>query len=168
MPDSPLIGTATNLSAVYTNAVDFNGRPLPTNGNWDVGAMQYIFDDDGDGMADSWEFYHGLNISTNDAAANSDGDGASNYAECLADTHPTNKLSVFKLSILWMTNMILTWDSSTNRQYSLWYSTNLTDTGSWAQVSQMTNRLGTGGTMVYTNTVTDTCRFFRTTVFLLK
>lgn len=169
MPDSPLIGTATNLSAVYTNAVDFNGRPLPTNGNWDIGAMQYIFDDDGDGMADSWEFYHGLNISTNDAAANSDGDGASNYAEYLADTDPTNKLSVFALSTtLLTTNMVLTWDSSTNRQYSLWYSTNLMDTGSWAKVSQMTNRFGTGGTMAYTNTVNDFCRFFRASAFLLE
>lgn len=166
MPDSPLIGRAANLSAVYTNAVDFNGQPLPTNGNWDVGAMQYIFDDDGDGMADSWEFNHGLNISTNDAAAHRDSDGASNYEEYLADTHPTNTLSVFKLSILGSTNMVLSWDSSTLRQYSLWCSTNITDTGSWTPVSQMTHRLGTGGTMVYTNTVTDLCRFFKVSVSL--
>jgi hypothetical protein len=51
MPDSPLRGKGVNLSAVYS--VDFNGQAIPTNGNWDVGAMQYIVDDDGDGIPDS-------------------------------------------------------------------------------------------------------------------
>ena len=41
MSGSPLRGLGVNLSAIYTNALDFNGQPLPTSGNWDIGAMQY-------------------------------------------------------------------------------------------------------------------------------
>ena len=38
-PDSPLRGKAINLSEIYET--DFNGRPLPKTGNWDIGAIQY-------------------------------------------------------------------------------------------------------------------------------
>jgi len=37
--DSPLRGQAINLSELYKT--DFNGRPLPKTGNWDIGAIQY-------------------------------------------------------------------------------------------------------------------------------
>ena len=37
--DSPLRGKAINLSEFYKT--DFNGRPLPERGNWDIGAIQY-------------------------------------------------------------------------------------------------------------------------------
>ncbi len=37
--DSPLRGHAINLSELYKT--DFNGRPLPKTGNWDIGAIQY-------------------------------------------------------------------------------------------------------------------------------
>ena len=37
--DSPLRGKAINLSEFYKS--DFNGRPLPKSGNWDIGAIQY-------------------------------------------------------------------------------------------------------------------------------
>jgi hypothetical protein len=41
MAGSPLRGQGVNLSATYTNALDFNGHALPTSGSWDIGAMQY-------------------------------------------------------------------------------------------------------------------------------
>ena len=37
--DSPLRGKAINLSEFYES--DFDGRPLPKTGNWDIGAIQY-------------------------------------------------------------------------------------------------------------------------------
>ncbi len=37
--DSPLRGKAINLSEFYQS--DFDGHPLPKNGNWDIGAFQY-------------------------------------------------------------------------------------------------------------------------------
>jgi hypothetical protein len=166
MPDSPLRGKGMNLSSLYS--VDFNGQTLRTNGNWDVGAMQYIVDDDADGIADAWEFDHGLNINTNDAAGNNDGDAASNYAEYIADTNPTNPLSVFALGCLSERNMTIFWAGSTNRRYSLWYATNLVSASPWTPVSQMTNLPGTSGIMVYTNPVTDPQGFFRTSVFLAE
>ena len=36
---SPLRGKAKNLSDTYSG--DFDGRPLPKTGNWDIGALQY-------------------------------------------------------------------------------------------------------------------------------
>ena len=37
--NSPLRGIGENLSNVYST--DFEGHPLPTNGSWDIGALQY-------------------------------------------------------------------------------------------------------------------------------
>ena len=37
--DSPLRGKAINLSEFYQS--DFDGRPLPKTGSWDIGAIQY-------------------------------------------------------------------------------------------------------------------------------
>jgi hypothetical protein len=123
----------------------------------------WSYDLDADGMPDAWEVAHGLNPATNDASADSDGDGADNYAEYLADTNPTNKLSVFSVSILPATDMIVSWDSSANRQYSLWYSTNLLETASWTRVGQVTDRPGTGGTIVVTNPVAGSQGYFKAT-----
>ncbi|MBN2162630.1 MAG: S8 family serine peptidase [Pontiellaceae bacterium] len=47
-------------------------------------------DTDGDGMADKWEIDHGLNPLVNDAAADPDGDGATNLEEHNAGTLPDN------------------------------------------------------------------------------
>jgi len=42
-------------------------------------------DNDNDGMADSWEAAHGMNVSTNDSALDNDGDGYTNIEEYLHD-----------------------------------------------------------------------------------
>ena len=38
-PGSPLRGKGINLSEFYKS--DFEGRPLPKTGKWDIGAIQY-------------------------------------------------------------------------------------------------------------------------------
>lgn len=117
-------------------------------------------------MLDIWETGHGLNTRLNDASLDNDGDGADNYDEYIADTHPTNPASVFMLSILSAGDTNVFWNSSSNRHYSLWHTTNLVDTQSWAPISQMTNLPGTGGIMVYTNPSTDDLKFFRASAIL--
>ena len=144
-------------------------RKVHNQTQWDFFmASAATIDDDADGMPDSWETDYGLDTSANDASADNDGDGAGNYAEYIADTHPTNPASVFAIEIDLPTNMTVSWSSSSNRLYSLWYTTNLTDTISWAPVSQMTNIPGTGGIMVYTNLPTDLLRLFKASVSLAE
>jgi hypothetical protein len=168
---SSLRGAGVNLSATYPNAVDFNGQALPASGSWDIGAMQYLptADYDNDGMADGWEFDHGLNISSNDAAADNDGDGASNYAEYLADTDPTNALSRFHIKSIsknTTTGFTISFTSSANRRYTLYYSTNLTS-GSWMNIPTQTDIPGSGGVDTLTDpSPTGTQRFYRVGVSL--
>jgi hypothetical protein len=167
---SSLRGAGVNLSATYPNAVDFNGQALPASGSWDIGAMQFLptADYDNDGMADGWEFDHGLNISSNDAAADNDGDGASNYAEYLADTNPTNTLSRFHIESITKnaTGFAVSFASSASRRYTLYHRPNL-DSGSWMNIPTQTDILGSGGVDTLTDpSPTGTQRFYRVGVSL--
>ena len=47
-------------------------------------------DSDNDGMPDAWEIQYGLNPNLNDADADYDNDGVSNYLEYVFHTDPTN------------------------------------------------------------------------------
>lgn len=89
---------------------DMDGVPRPLNGNadgiaaYDMGAYEFVnplADTDGDQMSDGWEISHGLNpasASGDDGdAGDPDGDGASNLAECLADTDPKDADSVLRV-----------------------------------------------------------------------
>lgn len=167
---SSLRGAGVNLSATYPNAVDFNGQALPASGSWDIGAMQFLptADYDNDGMADGWEFDHGLNISSNDAAADNDGDGASNYAEYLADTNPTNTLSRFHIESIMKnaTGFAVSFASSASRRYTLYHRPNL-DSGGWMNIPTQTDILGSGGVDTLTDpSPTGTQRFYRVGVSL--
>jgi hypothetical protein len=63
-------------------------------------------DSDADGMHDSWEVAHGLNASVNDANADNDGDGWSNYAEYLVGADPSTNGSVpADVRHLWVTGL---------------------------------------------------------------
>lgn len=100
----------TGISVVYTAAVN------P--------------DADNDGMPDAWEIAHGLNISTNDAALDPDGDLSPNYSEYVAGTHPTNSASVLSIShplaASGSEQYLFQWSSVSGKTYGVQSSTNVT------------------------------------------
>jgi hypothetical protein len=104
-------GSAATLVEVLTtkNPNDKHGvtSSLSTNQLFDL--MAYLLsldgsptdestDNDGDGISDQWELFHGLNPdSSSDASADADDDGIHNRDEFLAGTDPTSSWS--RLSI---------------------------------------------------------------------
>jgi hypothetical protein len=105
-----------------------NSSPSPGSAALDSG----VVDSDGDEMPDSWEIaYFGSTSAENgDAADDWDKDGASNYAEYIAGTDPTDADSIFEFKSLAVgDDCVFTWSSATGKTYSLWFSTNLVSGG---------------------------------------
>ncbi len=91
--------TASSAFANTTNAVVFvaNDNQATTNSVVTNSLSLVVpFDADDDGLPDGWEWDSFATL-TNDPAGDRDGDGASNYAEYLAGTQPTNAQSLFSL-----------------------------------------------------------------------
>jgi sialate O-acetylesterase len=96
-------------------------------------------DADGDGMPDAWELQE-LGSTTHGADADFDGDGASNLAEYIADTNPSNHLSRLKLDALRLRvdgNLLdVSVAGRSNRNYGLWRATNVWSAGAaWEPVA---------------------------------
>lgn len=83
--NSTMVELQLDLDGV--GGVDNTARLKWTELTGPVGAN--LGDDDGDGMHNSWETFHGLNPNVDDAAGNPDGDAFDNIAEYLAGTDPT-------------------------------------------------------------------------------
>ena len=87
------------------------------------------FDGDADGMPDLWEaqrFPDGVAAQPDE---DSDFDGPSNYAECIAGTDPMSGTSVLELgpaqvAVAAITNLVFRWPSETGRVYSILCATN--------------------------------------------
>lgn len=83
-------------------------------------------DHDRDGIADSWEAQYGMNTNNAaDALLDLDGDGMINRDEYVAGTHPTNALSVLKLTLTTTNTGVLQFVAQTNVGYTVQYRTNL-------------------------------------------
>jgi len=112
-----------------------SGTPAEQNYSIDdflVQGLFYIVDNDLDGIADSWEVAHGLSSNdVNDAVLDSDYDGVSNYKEYRAGTNPNDDSSMFWAEIDKVSSggetvaFELRWDSATNRNYTVWRSSDL-------------------------------------------
>lgn len=90
---------------------------------------QSLGDADSDGLPDDWEARYGLSShDAADALLDSDGDGMTNLAECLAGTNPTDPLSNLRFTqIAKQTDatILLTWTSEANRVYLVQHSETL-------------------------------------------
>ena len=112
----------------------------------------------------SWMVQYGL---TNDAfniteLSDSDGDGVTNWQEYVADTDPTNKNSFFHIVAAsnrppWAVYFV----SSTARQYSLEYNTNLIGGAGWNVVGGQTGLYGSAGTGFLGDTNLSGSLFYR-------
>ena len=99
-PVSPGINAGTNQEWM-PGTVDLDGHARISGGLVDMGAYELplagpVGDVDGDGLPDEWERQSGLfAYASNQPGSDVDGDGSSDAAEYIADTQPTNGLSIF-------------------------------------------------------------------------
>ena len=85
-------------------------------------------DTDGNGLPDWWEQQHFGHLTGTDPNADPDHDGASNLAEFLAGTDPTNFNSALRLTALpaaGTNGVVLEWPAAAGRYYQLLLATNL-------------------------------------------
>jgi hypothetical protein len=139
---SPCLDAGTNLTGIVP--FDFDGIPRPLDGNatngpaFDLGAYEFLLataDSNGDGIPDGWCQRFGFNpMATNVATDDPDLDRFDNSGEYVADTNPTNALSYFHIEAISDTPPVMvSFASSTNRLYTLFYRTNLSS-GVWTSV----------------------------------
>jgi hypothetical protein len=102
------------------------------NANWPV-TNYTVADIDGDGIPDSYEAAHGTGGQL-DPGADPDGDTMSNYAEYLAGTDPTDRLSYLKVELLLAgQGAVLQFNAATNTSYTVQYTDTL-GSGSWQRL----------------------------------
>jgi hypothetical protein len=159
-------GVVASAGVSYEFAEGFSASPVVSY------YYQLVLDSVGDGIPDLWraQYFGGLGTTTNAiscATCDPDGDGANNYQEYIADTNPTNALSYFHLQgITPLPNVTVAFQSSSNRNYTLYADDNLS-TGIWSSVSGQINVSGTGGILTLTNPQpADLQMFFRVGVQL--
>jgi subtilisin family serine protease len=88
-----------------------------------------IVDTDLNGLPDWWEQTYFGHLLGTQASADADGDGASNFAEWVAGTNPTNPASCLRLlapSVSATDSIVIQWPSIAGKSYRLERATNLT------------------------------------------
>jgi hypothetical protein len=170
-PDDIYSATATGLSAGTTVYVLVNGWGGETG--MLVASFDFAADSDGDGdpdatdpdddndtIPDVWELANGMDpLDAADAGEDGDGDGVDGLGEYLADTSPTNELSVFRVDLQpGPAGYDLVFQGSTAREYFVQSGTNLV-LGPWIQ--EGTNMPGTGATQSLPVTNTQGQLYYR-------
>lgn len=175
--NSPCIDAGTNVSLAFTNFIvaitnDLDGVPRALDGNgdglgrFDIGTYEHLLetaDSNGDGIPDGWIWKYRLNpTELNLAAGNPDGDAHTTFQEWVTDTDPTSALSSFRIeAIAPGPPTTLQFFSSSNRQYTLTYATNLASVPAWLSVPSQVNIAGNGGLDSLTDTNGATGKFYR-------
>ncbi|CAA6676462.1 MULTISPECIES: DUF1566 domain-containing protein [unclassified Lentimonas] len=157
----------------------------PSSGHGPQGDVQRVFnhvrlvrtvqapvDSVGDGISDAWRSEHfGGDGTTTDsdseASADPDGDNCDNWCEYMADTDPNDPDSRFTAEgVVDETTFTVFFDSSAERIYTLWRSTDLGEE-SWETVTDQIDIFGSGGldNLVDSSAPADRC-FYRIGVAL--
>jgi hypothetical protein len=151
MPDISDAGTTTT---VFFVADDHQGETNSVATN----IMTVIVPPDGDedGLDDAWEWDSFATL-TNTASADTDGDGASNYAEYIAGTQPESVASAFRLLPVVQqsdgTTREITFTTCPGRKYIIEYADEQV-AGQW-QWTLFGSQLNDVGTWTETNTVSS-------------
>jgi hypothetical protein len=144
-------------------ATDQRGSARIANGVIDIGAYEHdpadlygtTNDLDGDQLGDYWETFYGLDpSSTNDATADTDGDGVNNRSEYGAHTVPGDASSLLEIISLVGSNLV--WQSVSGLTYDVQVTTNFQ---SWSTLPADTNAVG--GTTIFPLARTNGTESFR-------
>lgn len=149
-------GDNFDISIDYIN-VDYTGVWIPEG-----------TDTDADGISDLWEDTYFSSITGADPAVDSDGDLTSNLNEYLADTHPGDKQSYFKIESITETSpsnfRVTVPSSSAARSYTLFHNADLIST--WTAVSGQGPFMGNSGDLHFDIPKAAPADFYRVDVAL--
>jgi hypothetical protein len=175
--DSPCIDSGTNVSVIATNfdfaiTNDFDGVPRPLDGNgdglarFDMGAFEFLLataDSNGDGIPDEWTWRYGLDPTDSSVAlSNPDEDPHTTFQEWVADTNPVDGLSRFRVAAgSTAQSGAVYFLSSSNRQYTLFRSTNLTVNAGWSVVPGQMDMAGNGEVLTLHDTNSAPLKFYK-------
>jgi hypothetical protein len=155
-----LYAVTNDLSLFVTHDADSLPRALDSNGDgvarFDLGAYEVLLptaDSNGDGIPDGWTLRYGFNpTEPGVGSGNPDGDPHTTYEEWVADTDPTNAASCLRVTgVSDGPPLSVQFLSSTNRQYTLFRTADVTG-GGWTGVPGQTNLPGAGGPMTLSDT----------------
>lgn len=129
----PKINLLTGEFSGYAYSANLGWISLETTASTLVTQSIYRPDSDNDGIADPWEMLHFGSLATATAITDSDGDGATDAAEYLAGTSPTDRASLLRIDSYKFNSdrsrMNLSFTVEPNRLYRIEYDEDLD--GSW-------------------------------------
>ncbi len=146
--NSPCINAGDNASVSGTT--DLDGKPHIVGGAVDIGA--YEFQSPASQLSYAWLQQYGLPTDGSADFTDPDGDHANNWQEWNCATVPTNALSALRLLTPQTvgSNLVVTWQSVTNKTYFLERSTSLATNASFLPLAS--NIAGQTGTTTFTDT----------------
>ncbi len=119
------------IAGFYTITVDYDGSLMGSTQWYSLLVSGDIFDSDGDGLADGWEYTYFSSTTGAIATADSDGDGQDNLSEYISGHNPLLTGSRFGVSEIippqsgYESPFILSWDPVTGRVYRVSWSTSM-------------------------------------------
>ena len=115
--------TATNIPTTVQYRAVVRNLAIPSGVASAFANIVTLADTDGDGIPDAWEQQFGLNPnSAADRNTDGDGDGASNWAEFTAGTHPGDSNSFLRVSLQVVGTPSVEFGAVSNRTYTVQYA----------------------------------------------